>query len=119
MMRKARSNSTARTTTPSVPASASFSELAEPSRESPSKIWSPRPGPATYEAMAAIPMIIWVDTRSPVRISGQASGIWIRQSTWNALIPMPRAGETRDTERMRIALRGYGSLLDRVLALTR
>jgi hypothetical protein len=28
-------------------------------------------------------------------------------------------GETRDTERMRIALRGYGSLLDRVLALTR
>ena len=43
----ARSNSSASTTMPTVPASTWFSELTEPNRPRPSKIWLPSPGPLT------------------------------------------------------------------------
>lgn len=70
--------------------------LALPSEASPRKISLPRPGPEAYAAMAAIPISIWVATRMPLRMGGQASGSSTLSSRFVRDIPMPLAASTRD-----------------------
>lgn len=81
---------------PSVPASTWLRAFLLPSDPMPRKISLPRPGPEAYAAMAAMPISIWVETRMPVRIGGQASGSSTRTSCISRDIPMPFAASTSD-----------------------
>ncbi len=45
--------------------------------------------------MAATPIDIWVEIRTPARITGHASGSRTWNSDFASLIPIPRADSTR------------------------
>ncbi len=80
---------------PTVAATMELVALAPPIREIPEKMYPPSPGPRAYAAMAAMPISICAETRTPVMITGQASGSSSRSRVANRLMPMPRADSTR------------------------
>ncbi len=104
-----------------MPESTWLRELALPSEAMPRKISLPSPGPEAKAAIAAMPISIWVATRMPVRIGGQASGSSTRRSRAVRDIPMPVAASTSVGSTPRsptMALRTTGSRPYRVSAMT-